>query len=232
MKIIAVGLLALLSIATIPNIQIKTDEKTTPIHQETVLAVETSTEPPEKETPVKEPENESEPKLDPIKDNPNKCNLETHHVWEDFTCHEKPKKTTPTQSQTTTTPTASSAISGTAGQAAEFYLSQGFTREATAALLGTIQQESNFAHNGRCGDGGLACGLFQWHPGRRADMPNTFHGQLAFSVREMDRDSPGTSAILKSSNSHWEVRSAIKSWIRWGHEGARWTYADQYYRSI
>jgi hypothetical protein len=29
-------------------------------------------------------------KLDPVKDNPKKCNLTTQWVWKDFTCHDKP----------------------------------------------------------------------------------------------------------------------------------------------
>lgn len=112
--------------------------------------------------------------------------------------------------------------------AIEFYRSVGFTNEAIANLLGTIKAESKFVHDGKCGDGGKACGLFQWHPERRFDMPNTFKGQLAFSVMEMDRDTAGTSQILRTSHNTYEIRNALRKWIRWGVLGNRWIYADQY----
>ena len=116
--------------------------------------------------------------------------------------------------------------------AARHYQDEGFTPHAISALLGTIKQESNFTPDGACGDGGIACGIYQWWPTRRSDMPADFRGQIEFSIREMKRDSPGTYDILKSSNDVYAVRSAIQSWIRWGHEGERWVYADQFYQQL
>lgn len=113
------------------------------------------------------------------------------------------------------------------GVAFEFY-SQHFSPLVAVNLMGTIKQESGFAHNGTCGDGGLACGLFQWHPDRRYDMPDTYEGQLEFSIKEMKRDSPTVYTLLKQTTDTYTIRLSIHSWIRWGDTGARWIYADQY----
>lgn len=66
----------------------------------------------ESEPEVKEavkPEAKPAPKLDPIKDNPNECDLDKQYVWADFTCHDKPvepvKKAETVPSASVTQPT-------------------------------------------------------------------------------------------------------------------------------
>lgn len=92
MKIIAVGALALVSLATIPQIQTKHTEFNEIPRIETSESVETveisSDNEKAQEQPEMAPEIET-PKLDPVKDNPNKCNLDVQWVWDDYTCHDK-----------------------------------------------------------------------------------------------------------------------------------------------
>lgn len=101
MKIVLVGILSALSLTVIPSIQIKSIEIPPQAHAEALVTTETIETPQENETPREQAENSSdektktEPKkLDPVKDNPNKCNLDTQYVWEDFSCHDKPVTTT------------------------------------------------------------------------------------------------------------------------------------------
>lgn len=56
---------------------------------------------------------------------------------------------------------------GVQARAYEFFRSKGLSHNATAGILASIKQESGFIPN-RIGDGGLAHGLFQHHPDRRA----------------------------------------------------------------
>lgn len=98
MKIVLVGILSALSLTVIPSIQINSVEIPPQAHAEALVTTETIETPQETEKPREQAENGSgeetkttEPKkLDPVKDNPNKCNLVTQYVWEDFSCHDKP----------------------------------------------------------------------------------------------------------------------------------------------
>lgn len=184
------------------------------------------------------------------KDNPHSCDLNKQYVMqesEDFRCKDKPvviqkvKTVAPTPSKNTTkSEPVKAAVSSPSPQptitssnyrvAMDFYIANGFTKMAAANLAGTINQESGFRTT-VYGDGGKAYGIYQWHPSRRYDMPSGFHNQLVFSIKEMKRDSPNTYRVLTSSSDKSAIRSAIKSWIRWGHLGSRWHFADQYYSS-
>ncbi|NEO34588.1 MAG: M23 family metallopeptidase [Symploca sp. SIO3C6] len=109
--------------------------------------------------------------------------------------------------------------------AVDYYLSQGLTPTATAYLVGSLSWESGLDPNA-IGDGGKAKGLNQWWPDRRGDIPSSFEGQLEWSLSEMERDTPGTLDILKTSSDEAEIKAAIQKWTRWGIEGDRWEYAQ------
>lgn len=118
-------------------------------------------------------------------------------------------------------------------KAIDFYLSNGFPPVATAALVGTILQESSLKTNEVSYDGNGSLGLFQWTDDRLQGMPSDFEGQLEFSLSEMDRDSPGVKEILQNPNvTEEEARQAVQDWIRWGELGSRWEYADEIQEAI
>lgn len=109
--------------------------------------------------------------------------------------------------------------------AVDYYLSQGLTPTATAYLVGSLSWESGLDPDA-VGDGGKAKGLNQWWPDRREDIPSSFEGQLEWSLSEMERDTPGTLAVLKTSSDAAEIKAAIQEWTRWGILGDRWEYAQ------
>lgn len=112
-------------------------------------------------------------------------------------------------------------------QAVDYYLQQGLTRQGAAYLVGNLIQESNLDPSA-VGDGGQAMGLAQWHPDRRYDMPSDFAGQLAFVLKEMERDSPDSLDTLRRNNaSISELTQALKNWERYGVEGSRYEYGAQ-----
>jgi hypothetical protein len=129
-----------------------------------------------------------------------------------------------------------------------FLQDQGITdRNALATIMGNIRQESTFVpeiceggsrtgyHN--CGGG---FGLLQWtnapryyglgqHARSIGANPSSLRAQLSYLVSESDwkmvehrMKAPGRS--IES------YMSAARDWIRWGHHGARTSYAYDYVR--
>lgn len=119
-------------------------------------------------------------------------------------------------------------------RALEFYLSQGFTNKGAAAIVGNMIQESSMDAGAEANDQGVGYaasnGLIQWTFERKEGMPPDFEGQLQFALVEMERDAGGSGLrqVLSDPNAtDAQVRSAVERWIRWEHEGSRWTYAEQ-----
>jgi Phage tail lysozyme len=116
-------------------------------------------------------------------------------------------------------------------EAIAYYLAQGFSNLGTAAIIGSIAQESSFNPGGYATDQGTGTaaseGLLQWTYERKNGMPrDNYTGQLAFSLVEMQRDTPSAYTVLRdSSASESQVRTAMANWIRWGDVGSRWEYA-------
>lgn len=108
------------------------------------------------------------------------------------------------------------------------YQDMGMSRQGAAYLVGNFMGESHLIPCGNYGDGGLAQGFGQWHPGRRYDMPCDFKEQLTWAVNvEMVRDTPALRDVLFDPNaSTYTIMASIQSWERWGTLGARWTYAQ------
>lgn len=78
-------------------------------------------------------------------------------------------------------------------QAMKYFMSQGWTREQAAGIVGNLQKESNFDHTA-VGDGGKAKGIAQWHPDRQAKFQarygksmskSSYAEQLAFVNHEL-----------------------------------------------
>ena len=90
MKILLVAVFALLSVTTVPNIKVKQLETSPPEPVKTIQKLETVEVSAKPEKTTQQPQKKPEKKLDPIKDNPNNCNLKTQYVWADFSCHDKP----------------------------------------------------------------------------------------------------------------------------------------------
>ena len=123
-------------------------------------------------------------------------------------------------------------------------------KNAIATILGNIQQESTFVPNiceggartsyYGCGSGGY--GLIQWTDSSRYNGlgsharliggdPTSLDTQLSYLVSESDwkmiehqMKTPG-----KSIESYM---SSAQRWIRWGHHGARTSYAYDYARKL
>lgn len=108
----------------------------------------------------------------------------------------------------------------------------GVPRESAIQQLGSWKTESggDFNHCQKRGDSGVAWGLNSWHPGRRGDMPETLKEQVLWAVHtEMKRDCSGCYEVFMTPNvGVYAIRTAIQQSTRWGVEGARWTYANQF----
>lgn len=129
-----------------------------------------------------------------------------------------------------------------------FLQDQGITdKNALATIMGNIRQESTFVpeiceggsrtgyHN--CGGG---FGLIQWtnapryyglgqHARSIGANPSSLQAQLSYLVSEGDWKmiEPRMKAEGRSIESYM---SAARDWIRWGHHGARTSYAYDYAR--
>jgi hypothetical protein len=115
------------------------------------------------------------------------------------------------------------------GKIYDILTGSGVPRISAIQILGSWKTESGFDHCQKRGDGGIAWGLNSWHPGRRGDMPADLKGQVLWAIHtEMKRDCASCYAAVMQGESVWSVRDAIKRSTRWGIEGARWTYADQF----
>lgn len=106
----------------------------------------------------------------------------------------------------------------------------GVPKTSAIQLLGSWKTESGFDYCQQRGDGGKAWGLNSWHPARRYDMPmSSLRAQINWAVHtEMKRDCASCYATLMAGGDKWSVRSAIQQSTRWGVEGGRWLYADQF----
>lgn len=111
------------------------------------------------------------------------------------------------------------------GDALAFYLDKGLSKTAASYLVGNLVAESHLDHTNKTGDGGLAWGLAQWHPNRRHDMPADYHGQLAFVLTEMQRQTPEAYRIITNNPSEHDAARAMKIFEGYGIEGARFHYA-------
>lgn len=102
----------------------------------------------------------------------------------------------------------------------------GLTKEGAAYLTGNFIQESRLDPGNCTPDGDLACGIAQWHPGRRADMPAGLVPQLEWAFNtEMKRDTPYLrDALMNPESDLYGIKQAIKRWERWGVLGNRWQY--------
>ncbi len=118
------------------------------------------------------------------------------------------------------------------------YKAQGLTKEGAAYIVGNFLQEKTSAFitgdpcGGLLGDGGLAHGYGQWHPGRRADMPCDSTAQLIWALNvEMPRDAKnngyGCLCDALRGNDVGLITKRIKQWERYGHEGYRFDYGAQ-----
>lgn len=107
---------------------------------------------------------------------------------------------------------------------------QGVPKRAAIQLLGSFKQESGLNPCQKQGDSGVAWGLNSWHPNRRQDMPERLDKQVAWAIKtEMPRDCASChTVIMDPDSSTSEVRQAIQDWTRWGHEGPRWSFADNF----
>lgn len=107
----------------------------------------------------------------------------------------------------------------------------GVPRLSAIQLLGSWKTESggDFNHCQKIGDGGRAWGLNSWHADRRYDMPQTLRGQVVWAVKtEMKRDCLSCYETVMAGDNVWSVREAIQRTTRWGIQGARWLYADEF----
>ena len=58
-------------------------------------------------------------------------------------------------------------------EAMQYFMSQGWTKEQAAGIVGNIQKESMFNYKA-LGDNGKAFGLAQWHPDRQANFKKAY----------------------------------------------------------
>lgn len=111
----------------------------------------------------------------------------------------------------------------------DILISIGVPRLSAIQQIGSWQHESELDPCQKVGDNGVAWGLNSWHPGRRADMPAGLRDQVIWAITvEMPRDCRKCYDQFMAGQSVWSVRQAIKSSTRWGIEGKRWHYADNF----
>ena len=106
----------------------------------------------------------------------------------------------------------------------------GVPRNSAIQQVGSWKTESKLDPCQTHGDGGVAWGLNSWHPGRRADMPTMLKDQIIWAVHtEMKRDCSECYQIFMSPNAGISsIRAAIQKSTRWGVEGDRWQYANEF----
>lgn len=63
----------------------------------------------------------------------------------------------------------------------QFFKSKGWSTEQAAGIVANAACESNLDHKA-VGDGGLACGIAQWHPARQADFKKKFGHDMGQST--------------------------------------------------
>jgi hypothetical protein len=115
---------------------------------------------------------------------------------------------------------------------------EGLSKQGTAYLTGNFIAESYLIPCGKFGDGGLAQGLAQWHPGRRVDMPCELKEQIKWALNvEMPRDAgrnyPNLANTLKDATASPQmIMTGLRSWERWGIEGNRRMYGENIYNQL
>lgn len=107
-------------------------------------------------------------------------------------------------------------------QAMQYFMSQGWTKEQAAGIVGNIQKESQFDHTVDTGDGGKAYGLAQWHPDRQQDFKNkygksikgsSFEEQLAFIQFELTKgDEQKAGKLLKKTSTAGQAGSVVSQY--------------------
>lgn len=105
-------------------------------------------------------------------------------------------------------------------QGMDYFMSQGFTREQAAGIMGNLMQESGL-DTGAIGDSGQARGIAQWHPDRWRKLiqfakenglnPNDYHTQLAFIMHEFQTTEKNAYAAVKASGSTAAATEAFSS---------------------
>ncbi|MCK9461431.1 MAG: phage tail tip lysozyme [Proteobacteria bacterium] len=115
----------------------------------------------------------------------------------------------------------------------------GLTKQGTAYLTGNFIAESHLIPCGNYGDGGLAQGLAQWHPGRRYDMPCGLVEQIEWALNvEMPRDAKGMgytnlSETLKDPSATPEsLLVGIQKYERYGIAGNRRWYGEEILKQL
>jgi len=129
---------------------------------------------------------QEEKKVEPIQETPKEVPPKPAPVVE--------QQIIPTQSNTT--PSENEAI------AWNFLISQGFTRNQTAGIMGNLQQEHGF--NTSDVPGGL--GIVQWTSGRRANLINKgnyldINVQLSYLMEELNGSESGAKAAVLAYDS-------------------------------
>lgn len=114
---------------------------------------------------------------------------------------------------------------------------RGMSKEGASYLIGNFITESFLTACEQSGDGGLALGLAQWHPGRRQDMPCDLEQQIEWAINtEMVRDSSGMgyTCVCEAvkTNDIELIKYTIQKWERWGILGSRWDYGQNIYEQI
>ena len=143
---------------------------------------------------------------------------------------EQPKPV-PTEEEPKPQATATEVICGPHDPATVYQLirNEGVPRISAIQLLGSWKSESRLNQCQKIGDGGIAWGLNSWHPGRRRDMPERLEDQIRWAIQvEMKRDCASCYEQFMNASDKWQARNAIQRSTRWGIEGQRWTYADEF----
>jgi hypothetical protein len=159
---------------------------------------------------------------------PNHCEPEQYWAKEPpYQCLPKPKTSQPAAAVTTTSPPASATDNETIIW--NYLVSQGFSRNQVAGIMGNLQQEHNF--NTSDTPGGL--GIAQWIGGRRANLIAQgnyldINVQLNFLMSELNGVESAAGNAIRGSGSVEGATVAFQNLFeRCGmcHEGKRINYA-------
>jgi hypothetical protein len=109
--------------------------------------------------------------------------------------------------------------------AVRFYQAKGVTNTGVAYLVGNFIGESHLDPNNYDGDGGLAHGIAQWHPSRRANgLPDTLEGQMEYAWQEIQRYPVLRDALF--THDTYALRNGIRIYEGYSIEGARFQHAQ------
>lgn len=174
--------------ATAP-VQATSEPQTVQVVEEPVIEVE---------KPVEEPE------IAPTwRDNPNNCDTETQWIWEDTTCHDKPKKPKVVQSaaepRQSSSPATASSSSSAGGTCEEWKAAAGIPSTSSTRKL--INHESGCRTNAVNPKSG-ACGIPQAWPCSKLPCPLNNSGAVC-QLKWMDN-------YVKSRYGSWDA--ALNFW--------------------